>query len=82
MSKKQPPPIRYRNSTQTDAAVGDFNCPTCGRGWDGLHVRVCRLCGLPIGAHDSWQVVPVGPSVFTYQHRGACPARDWSSTDE
>lgn len=67
--RKQPPPIAYPGQRQRDLTAEAPHCPTCGRGWEGMAVRVCRNCGESITRGQRYRVVPIGPGVFCYIHR-------------
>lgn len=67
--RKQPPPIAYTGSRQSGLSLSAESCPTCGRAWEGLAVKICRACGETIAKGHKYRVVPIGPGVFAYQHR-------------
>lgn len=70
MSAKQVPPHAYSGAKQRDLAVEvGPNCPTCGRSWDKMAIRVCRLCGEPIARSHKYRMVPAGPGLFALEHR-------------
>lgn len=65
--KKQAPPIEYGKAPQADA-LATLSCPTCGGPWSGRAVKVCRLCGRPLGRNDRWRMVPFGPGLVAIEH--------------
>jgi len=70
----QAPPLNYGQAPQADLALDDrAHCPTCGRPWKGLAVKVCRKCGQPIGRKDRWRMVPASPGLVALEHVGECP---------
>jgi predicted amidophosphoribosyltransferase len=70
---KQTPPLAYPNATQQDFAAGaDLHCPTCGKPWGKVAIRVCRNCGKPIGRSEKWRHVPAGPGLVAIEHRDQC----------
>lgn len=71
--RKQAPPIAYPAQRQRDLTADALSCPTCGRDWGGMAVRVCRTCGDPIRRGERYRVVPIGPGVFCYVHRHCQP---------
>lgn len=68
--KLQSPPIAYAQARQADLAtsVEGACCPTCGRPWSGLGVKICRKCGDPIAAKHRFSMIPVGPGVVALEH--------------
>lgn len=76
--KKQAPPIAYSSPKQAGLSLSPDTCPTCGRGWEGLAVKICRACGETITKGHKYRIVPVGPGVFGYQHRNCeKPSSRW-----
>ncbi|TXH49010.1 MAG: hypothetical protein E6Q97_23465 [Desulfurellales bacterium] len=64
-------PIRYPDARQSALDTSSHNaraCPTCGRDWEGIAVKVCWRCGETIRRADRHRVVPCGPGVFRYEH--------------
>lgn len=67
---KQVPPLNYPEGSQRDAVAEQRgNCPTCGRSWGGLAIKVCRKCGQALGRNDKYKMVPAGPGLFAIEHR-------------
>ena len=56
------------NVIQADFATAGKSCPTCGRPWDRLALRVCRRCGQVIGSYHKYHMVPAGPGLFALEH--------------
>jgi hypothetical protein len=63
------PAIPYRLEVQSDLAKsGARCCPTCGRDWDGVAVKICWLCGETVKRGERHRVVACGPGVFRFEH--------------
>jgi hypothetical protein len=68
--RRKAAPIVYAGSPQHDLAAMDPSaCPTCGRTWNGLAKRVCRVCGKPISSRHKYQLIPAGPGLWAFVHR-------------
>ena len=83
MTKKTaPPPLAYPKAAQADLDAGRAdNCPTCGRPWGRIALRVCRLCGQPISNNHKWRMVPAGPGLFAIEHRNCDQPRTYLSAE-
>lgn len=68
---KAAPPLPYSKARQRDlvAQHGGPHCPTCGRPWDRIAIKVCRLCGDVIGRGHRFKMVPAGPGLFALEHK-------------
>jgi endogenous inhibitor of DNA gyrase (YacG/DUF329 family) len=66
---KRVPALAYPNAKQHDHVADEQACPTCGKPWGEIAVRVCRKCGKPIARGHRWKMIPVGPMIFSIQHR-------------
>lgn len=63
------PPIPYLLEPQGYLAKsGTRCCPTCGRTWEGVAVKVCWLCGETVKRSERHRMVPCGPGVFRFEH--------------
>lgn len=60
--------MAYSAARQADLAVPSIACPTCGRPWHRIAIKVCRLCGQVIGKGHKYQMVPAGPGLFALEH--------------
>lgn len=67
---KPVPPIAYPNAAQHDlAASNELHCPTCGKPWGKVAVKVCRKCGRSIGRDEKWVMLPAGPGLVAIEHK-------------
>lgn len=67
--KLQSPPAPYSKARQGDLAVTGLLCPTCGRPWNRIAIKVCRLCGEVLQPNHRYRMVPAGPGLFALEHR-------------
>lgn len=67
---KAVPPLSYPAAQQHDFAAGNaLHCPTCGKPWGKVAIKVCRKCGKPIARNERYHLIPAGPGLVAIEHR-------------